>query len=258
MVELNLLDAGSCFGDGWSMSHERFLRCPHCDAEIRRRIQDKGRVRCAGCGRDYAAMAEESTGKTGLVDVSDRKMPEPLYLPRGSVRAFATLFLSACTWILVVRRYDVPGYLLSLLLAMVGYYFGFRHKAKAADSRIYDAAAHVSEPLFLPAGFVRFVLGAGFVFAGGVLFVQGAFANPKYLEFYVVLTGLMGGHIFGRLLRGLRENVVAAALNHLKAGVVILCAVCLGILVLTGAYLQHPTLSLTLAALTSFYFGSRS
>ena len=57
---------------------------------------------------------------------AERVPPEPLRLPRGSVRALVTLLVAcSCLWVFVGRQ-PVPGSLLELALATVAYYFALR------------------------------------------------------------------------------------------------------------------------------------
>ena len=118
-------------------------RCPNCNAEIREALSDGQRFECLNCHRSYRVLLDESSEKAGFVPLDPNVVREPLGLPRGSVRAIATLAAAGCCWILVLINAPVPGYLLSLLLTIIGYYFGFRRKSKHAQSRILDASSQV-------------------------------------------------------------------------------------------------------------------
>jgi hypothetical protein len=236
----------------------KFYRCPACRAEIRQRLEDKEEVSCAGCRRKYRIMLDETSGKAAFVEVTNKIVPEPLYLPRGSIRAGATLSLAVASWILMIGGAPVPDYLFSLLLTVLGYYFGFRKKAKEARSRIFDAAARAKEPLFLPAGVIRLFLIAGFVISGVVVYRKGDFSKLGHLQFFAILAGLVLGYLFAKIFSGLRGTAAHNVVNHVKGLIVLGSAVGLVWLLLTGQYVQHQQVSLMLACAVSFYFGSRS
>ena len=240
------------------MFRQTFHRCPSCDTEIRQRIEDEKEVTCASCRKRFGILQDEAGGRTGLVEIEAREIPEPLYLPKGSVRALVTLLLAVSCWILVFRSTPVPAYLFSLLLTIIGYYFGFRQKVKAAESRIYDAMARAKEPLFMPPGFIRFVLIAGFCASGVWLWRRGRLGELHHLEFFAMLAGLVVGYLYARLMRPVRESSLYLLLNHLKGLVVLASAFALCALLLCGAAPDRQHVALSLSCLVTFYFGSRS
>lgn len=233
-------------------------RCPDCSAQIHESLSDGQRLECLTCHRSYRVLLDESTDKVGFVSLDTTAVQEPLHLPRGSVRAIATLGTAGCSWVLMLGDRAVPGYLLSLLLTIIGYYFGFRQKIRSAQSRILDASAQVQEPLNLPGGSIRLFLVLGFVVCGVVLGARRRFVNPAYLEFFLVLAGLVAGYFFARLFAGNREAALSNLVNHAKGLLVLAATVALAIVLLTGYQFGVPHLGLTLACAISFYFGSRS
>jgi hypothetical protein len=159
---------------------------------------------------------------------------------------------------LIVMGREVPGYLLSLLLTIIGYYFGFRKKIETAESRILDATAKEEEPLFLPHGFIRVVLILGFVISGIVLLAKGKLTELDYLEFFVVLLGLIAGYMFARVFSDYQGTPLYIFFNHLKGAVVLAAAGYLAYLLLSGNRGSSDYVAMTLSAVMSFYFGSRS
>lgn len=240
------------------MFEQVFHSCPSCNSEIRQRLSDGEDLRCPSCNRRYGVMLDKATGKAGLVDLSAEVVPEPLYLPKGSIRALVTLTLAFSCWILILRGEHVPGYLFSLMLTVIGYYFGFRHRVKAAGSRIYDISAKEQDPLFLPAGLIRFVLSVGFMVSGIVLYRRGSIKFPVYAEFFIVLTGMIVGHLFGRALSVIKETPVFILVNHAKGAIVLCCTLALCASLITASRSVSVFGCLFLAATISFYFGSRS
>jgi len=201
-------------------------------------------------------MIDESTGKAGLIDISGQDTPEPLYLPKGSIRAIVTILVSVSCWILVFWKRDVPSYLLSLLLTVIAYYFGFRKKVKSAEGRIYDTSARPERPLGLPSGLIRILLSIGFAAAAFWLLLRGKLADLKYLEFIIILGGLILGHFFSRIIVPVKRRSLRLWVNHGKGLLVLIAAIWLSVSLFGETHNQY--IELSLAALISFYFGSRS
>ena len=233
-------------------------KCPSCDCEIRETIEDENQINCSYCKNSYTVMFDANTQKAALIPIDEKNLPEPLYLPRGSIRAVSTLTVAFSCWILIIKGRDVPNYLLGLLLTVIGYYFGFRKKLKTAQSKIFDASAKKTEPLFLPAGFIRFLLIAGFLISGIILYVRYQLFEEKYLEFFAILLGLIIGYLFARSTRNIQNTRTLIGINHIKGVLVLFASVYLAWLLFTGQYLSLPYIALAMACLVSFYFGSRS
>jgi len=232
--------------------------CPDCGLEIHEKLADAQAFECSGCRRRYQVLLDESTRKAGFVRLDAAAIQEPLGLPKGSVRAVATLTTAGCCWVLMAADDPVPGYLLSLLLAVIGYYFGFRQKLKGAGSRILDASAHTIEPLHLPGGSIRLVLILGFAACGTLLWARRQLVDPAHLEFFIVLAGLVVGYFFARFAAVAAGSAFGNLVNHTKGFLVLIATAGLAVLLLTGTHAQAPRLGLTLACFISFYFGSRS
>jgi hypothetical protein len=241
-----------------SMFELKAYRCPNCGAEIREELTDGQQFDCLNCRRAFRVLLDESTEKVGFVPLDTVVVREPLNLPRGSVRAIATLATAGCCWILIFANAAVPGYLLSLLLTVIGYYFGFRKKLKRAQSRILDASSRAQEPLNLPGGSIRMVLILGFAVCAVVLWARRQIADSAYLEFFIVLAGLVAGYFFARIFSGTIGSSMGNLINHAKGVLVLVATVALAALLLGGLYTDQPQLGLTLACMISFYFGSRS
>ena len=233
-------------------------RCPDCGAEISAKLRDGQQYDCLNCRRSFRVLLDESTDKVGFVPLDTTVVQEPLNLPQGSVRAIATLGSAGCCWALIVADQPVPGYLLSLLLTIIGYYFGFRRKFRNAQSRILDASARTQEPLNLPGGSIRLLLIFGFVVSAVILGLRKHLVNPVYLEFFIILAGLVGGYFFARIFAGTVSATLASTINHAKGALVLLATFALAVMLGTGYHVEQPHLGLALACAVSFYFGSRS
>lgn len=186
----------------------------------------------------------------------DTTTQEPLGLPKGSIRALTTLVTAGCSWGLLFAGQPVPDYVLNLLLAIIGYYFGFR-KAHGTDGRVFDASARTAEPLGLPGGTIRLMLIAGFVISTAVLYSRGQLASAAYVEFLLILAGLIAGYFFSRALADVADTRAGRLVNHAKGVIVLIATVQLAVLLLRG-HAEQSHLGLAMACVISFYFGSRS
>jgi len=159
--------------------------------------------------------------------------------------------------VLLFAGRDVPGVLLSLVLTILGYYFGFRTKVKSAEGHVFDPSARRQLPLFLPTGFVRWFIILGFVACGVYLHQQGRLMDLRYFEFFLILMALIGGYLFAKAFARTRGSPLFAAVQQVKAAAVLLTAAALAVLFVTGLAGRTPRLVLALCAVVSFYFGSR-
>jgi len=241
------------------MFEKSVYHCPRCGFDIGKRLTDGEVLDCPACQSRFRVLLDAETGAAGFVEANPESIPEPLHLPRGSIRALTALGMAVSCWALIVQGRDVPGSLLSVLLTVIGYYFGFRMRVKAVGSRIYDPTAREVAPLYLPGGVIRWVLIVGFAIAAGVLHSRGRLARLKYLEFFVVLFGLILGYVFAKVFTREPGSPVALAINHVKGAAVLAVAGYLTVVFLGGQYERISPAALTaLCAGVSFYYGSRS
>ncbi len=239
------------------MFEQQFYRCPRCSTEIHQAIEDSPDTQCLSCGRRFAIIRNEDTGKTGLIELENREIPEPLFMPRGSIRALVTIIIAFASWILIFTGRNIPGYVLNLLLAMTGHYFAFRKLMRAAQSRIWDASPTIREPLSLPSGFIRLVLIVGFTVCAVALYHSKRLLQLEYLEFFSILFGLVAGYIFSKMVSTKEGHSFLIWLNHVKGVIVICASVCLCWVLLSRTEPDTAYFPLVLSCFISFYFGSR-
>ncbi len=134
------------------------FHCPRCGFDIHEKLIDGGEFVCSACQSRFKVLLDDNTGKAGFYKLTDKEIPEPLYLPKGSIRALTAIAIAGACWGMIFTQKDVPGVLFSLILAIIGYYFGFRTKVKADGSRIFDPSIRKVAPLFLPGGVIRTLL----------------------------------------------------------------------------------------------------
>ncbi len=179
-------------------------------------------------------------------------------MPKGSIRAIATLVTAGCSWGLLFTGGPVPDYVLDLLLTIIGYYFGFRQKVRETGGRVSDASVRAPEPLGLPGGTIRMMLIAGFGISTRDSFrarttrivgLRGVLSHPGGPDRRVLLLCLSR--------RRSRAVARAVLINHAKGVIVLIATVQLAVLLLRG-HAEQSHLGLTMACIISFYFGSRS
>ena len=240
------------------MSETTSWCCPECGTEIRERPAESRQFDCPHCARQFRVLVDKTDGWIGMVPLKAMTTQEPLGLPQGSIRAIATLVTAGCSWGLLIGGTTVPDYVLDLLLAIIGYYFGFRRKDRGSGSRILDASSKAQEPLGLPGGTIRMMLIAGFAISAWVLYSRGQVGSPEHMEFFLILAALIAGYFFSRLFAGLTGGRLGNLINHAKGLIVVIATVRLAVLLMGGPHSENPQLGLALACIISFYFGSRS
>ncbi|MDQ7780704.1 MAG: hypothetical protein RDV41_13500 [Planctomycetota bacterium] len=232
-------------------------RCPRCGTEVREGVEDGKDIVCVGCGRGWRVVLDKATGSVGFIASSAREVPEPLFLPRGSIRAAVAVLLAFCTMVVAGSGHDIPDQILALHLTIIGYYFAFRRQAANAAGRILDASTTHESPLFLPSGVIRVLLIAAFVFCAIFLHKSDRLVRPKYAEFFLLLGGLVAGSMFAKVFAKSEGRPFYTAINHLKGAAVLCAALWLCWLLLSGTYAQQAWPPLLAACFVSFYLGSR-
>jgi hypothetical protein len=193
-----------------------------------------------------------------------------LGLPAGSVRATHTLMIVAlfCATLLVRGReiLPVPPYLVYLLFMVLGHYFA--HRSGAAGDSQY-------QPLYLPRGFVRFIVMAALIGTIGWCYYDDPVRLKEQFEKSVdALKGepllplfILGAFFLGVIVRAVvgRENP-PYFLQDLEAWVSLVSIVGLGVAgvihIIIVPSLENaipmPVWEAILASVIAFYFGERS
>jgi hypothetical protein len=227
----------------------------------------------------------QSKPDSGIPGLDDRSSGVPsgviprhsLGLPAGSVRAILALSVLGLLWALVLTlkpEEKLPPLFLYLELLMV---LILAHFFAAHGSSISQVATQ-HHPLFLPRGSIRFLLTAGL--AGLVVWYgvhpeirPGLGEFPFYLPL-VLLGGFLGGFLLTWLVRAMNSGRLPFWFQDIEAWLALLCMVGLGIGFAVNIFIlpslepestfrtRIPEIALVadpvLAAVISFYFGSRS
>lgn len=231
------------------------VECPYCGAEL---INPENESVCFCCGRKVKIHTDEN-GKR----VSSDRIPDPLYMPRGSIRAAITLMIIFSALTLLLRGKNLPEYLLGLILTITGYYFGMKESTgESADSIPAASKTGPHEARESKWGYtlpilMRILLTAALMLMGLLFFTMKKLSDIKYLEFFYIIMGLVGGYMFSMLFSGSRGTKFYNFINHVKGTAVLSASALLFFLFLSGFYADKVHLSLVLSCLVSFYFGSK-
>ena len=197
-----------------------------------------------------------------------RQLPQPLGLPRHSVRAILALLLCGSLWYLAIKEQPAPDILWESVLLVVAFYFGVRSTAPIATIPLATAGgavdhARAPQPLFLPRGSVRTVLLLGFFGIVAFDWFKGRALPETMVLVLQVLTSYITGYVLSSFLirraqRGAKPIRGLTIFRHLLAvaSLGVVGAVCGSILF--GAPSWMPAIpDQVLAWTVAFYFGSR-
>ncbi len=237
-----------------------YMQCPRCSYRLHGSLKHGEAFACPGCRTEYDVLIGAQEGQAALLEKVESEAVLPLHLPRGSVRALIALSLLGSACFVAVTRGQVPESLLSLLLTIIGFYFGFRNAASARADRVHDPHFQREEPLFLPAGVIRKLMILAVAIMGIALSIQNPFwENQTYLSFFFSIAGLIIGHLFEKWISPGFSRSAGAMFKHLKALACLAVAGVLAVLFVSGGHEQTPGLIVfLLCGVVSFYYGSRS
>jgi len=188
-------------------------------------------------------------------------LPEPLRLPRGSVRGLLALVLMATFAYLLVRGDLVPTVLVNAVVVALAFYFGSRGSSSGAPS-----AQAVSTPSWRRPQVVRGLLLVGFVGLAGWFLRSNTSLDALPPELLQVLE-ILGGYVLGAVLswvfhRKVRESPLRQRLAVIFRDVSAAAALgltgfaCYGFVFgMIGAFSGRVEEALSLVI--TYYFGSR-
>lgn len=110
----------------------------------------------------------------------------------------------------------------------------------------------------MPSGSIRDFLIVGFVISTVVLMLRKLFVEPGYVEFFMILAGLIAGHLPAKWLPHVHNTTALNFFNHAKGLVVPAAVFALAMLLLTGHHEKWRHIAIALSCVIRFYFGSRS
>lgn len=186
------------------------------------------------------------------------KIVHPLWMPRGSVRAFLTLVILGSVWYLMYSQQIVHKDLQDAMLLVIGYYFAMRRGQSAEAEPVVER-----HPLWLPGGTIRVIILAGFLGISYILYREqrlfhGNEAMPLLVLSWGFFIGYYGKWIVLRWQDGLSRNSFFQAWGHIKALITIAMTVayCIALVVDKEASLPAHSQQVFLGIL-GFYFGNR-
>ena len=198
-------------------------------------------------------------------------MKEPLWLPRGSVRALlalAVIFVSG--WLMIHGKEIEETELLPLneaLFTVLAYYFAARAGAKLSQEELDRLKAERRakggfSPLFLPRGTIRLLMVLAFVGIAVYLVREGGWEKLTSATTLLLVFAFLLGQVVKQIVRLLRPKKDAkqgaGAFDHLKAALGLLVGAAFVGLYVSGQHATAPSaMHKAFLAFIIFYFGSR-
>jgi hypothetical protein len=194
------------------------------------------------------------------------EIPEPLRLPRGSVRGLIALIVTSTYAYLLLRGISVPSVLINSAVVVIAFYFGTRAAAgpptPGAQGQPATAAAHTPRRTRV----VRGILLLAFL-GVAAWFLR---SNPSWdglpPELRSVLE-VLGGYVAGLTVSWLihrrahettsRRRIATIARDLLAAGALVLTAYTCFALATGQATVFAERVADALSLVVTFYFGSR-
>ena len=202
------------------------------------------------------------------------RLPTPLGLPQGSVRAILALVLCGSLWYQVVRGVPLEPVLLDSALLVVAFYFGVRSTAPPSQPVTpsggppgVPSLASVKQPLHLPRGTVRGILLLGFFGVIAYLLFKNRSLNEEFVLILQVLGSYLVGFAVSQIIERRRRAEKAPSLilaiwrNANAVAAIALTVYMCGVLlrgwsqVVPAQYAAYT--SNALAWVVAYYFGSR-
>lgn len=191
-------------------------------------------------------------------------IPQPLNLPKGSVRATLALLLCGTLWYLILNGRAAPELLVDSVILVVAFYFGVRGTAPIAPVPPPSPGATTArQPLYLPRGSVRVILLFGFFAVFVLAWSRGLAMDATMVLILQVLGAYLSGYAISSLAlrrarRGQGPIRAVTLLRHLIAAAALLIVVFVCATIVFGSPAWLPALpDQVLAWTVAFYFGSR-
>lgn len=227
--------------------------CTFCAAKIIKENDLSEYYICSNCHKKFKVAYDRNNNIVGYKYYNI----EPLFIPKGSVRALVTLLLAGLFWYSIAVHNNIPSYLLNLLLTTIGYYFGFRKTDKRSTIGGILAITKEPQPLYLPHGFIRNLLIIGFFVCFIYLRVYKHIEEVWINEFFVIFFALIVGYYFSKFLNKI-DISLRLVINHFKAVIIIISTILFIVLTIFKINIQGLDMQLILSSIIGFYFGSRT
>jgi len=190
-----------------------------------------------------------------------QKLPQPLGLPSGSVRAVIALMLSGTLWYQILNGVEPKAILVESVLLVVGFYFGVR---SGTGPPLAPASTEgTRQPLFLPRGSIRLVLLFGFF--GVIAYMW--FKNRGIPDAFTLILEVLASYIIGyvasvivarRQKAGKKPSKSVAVFRNANAiAAMALVGYLCGTIVFTWPVFYPEHTENAMAWIVAYYFGSR-
>ncbi|MHA1975711.1 MAG: hypothetical protein ACW98I_02290 [Candidatus Hodarchaeales archaeon] len=182
-------------------------------------------------------------------------MVDPLYLPKGSVRALLTVSIAVTFLITLIQDSLLVEEYRSLSGAFI-FAIAFYYSTRTADFNEDEGREKVT-PLYLPRATIRIFL-AIIVIAALYISYERSVIIPDYI---IMILLPIAGFIAGKLLNNLFGTNEEGILGHLQAIIVLGVMGLSSFLLIIGSipiFLTKGIIILVMSIIIAFYFGWRS
>jgi hypothetical protein len=193
-------------------------------------------------------------------------IPEPLRLPRGSVRGTIGIIVSGTYAYLLLHGGTVPSVVVNAVVVVIAFYFGTRAATAGASSVPGQPAQPLPQPTAHHIRFVRAILFLGFL-GLAAWFLRNDPLHPDLPAPLVAVLEVLGGYASGLTVSWLIHRRAHINLTNRRLATVARDIIAVGALGLTAytcyalATGQAKVLAIgavdALSLVVTFYFGSR-
>ena len=200
---------------------------------------------------------------------------EPLFLPRGSIRALLALMMTGTFFYLDYNKgwdiSQVPESLTSLMLVIVAFYFGARSMEAGSDSSsekktenrglIQWITSLKDSPLFLPKGTIRFIMIVMFGVISYFSFSHHSSVPDALLQILTIIAGYLLGIVITYIYHKISDQAASkvSLFGHVKAIITILFVGVVDIAhIFSWSFATAEITDRLMTLLITFYFGSRT
>lgn len=197
-------------------------------------------------------------------------MTNPLWLPRGSIRALLTLSVAFTTLIMVIMaREQIPQALGNVLIVSVAFYYSTRAITPLSTVEAKQVDEVTPPPLFLPTRTVRVTLAATIILAAAITFLKDQQIPIFMITVLVTILGYVLGAVIKKLIIKIfppkpgQQSKTKELIEHFQAGVILMvvigvCGINILSTIIPVDMGQEILVNQVLELAIGYYFGSRT
>ncbi|MFW9777384.1 MAG: hypothetical protein ACFFE8_00940 [Candidatus Heimdallarchaeota archaeon] len=197
-------------------------------------------------------------------------MANPLWLPKGSIRALLTITVALTTLFMVLAaKEQIPRALGNVLIVSVAFYYSTRASTPLFTERSNLTDLESPPPLFLPTRTVRATLAIIVILSVAITFLK----QQEIPIFMITVILTIFGFILGVIIKKIvikifppetgQKGQVKEILEHFQAGVILLvvigvCGINIASVIISMNSGQLTMFNQVLELAIGYYFGSRT